>query len=85
MITNNIEIQIVKGVNDAVRYNKPWKALRIVRCVIVPQGTVGNLPTVDIQLSDEGGNKFIVLATGAILEALGSAIAGVRQRSEGLL
>ena len=80
MITNNIAIQIVKGVEDAARYNKPWKALRITKCVIVPKGTVGGNPTVDILMVDENSNQYVALVTGSILENLTGAIAGVRQR-----
>lgn len=78
MITDNMNIQITKGVEDAPKYGNDFKAVKIDTVVVVPRGTVNGNPTVDIQLSDADGNKYVVMVTGGIIETLASVVATKR-------
>lgn len=75
-----LNIKIAKSVDDAPNYRKlgGYKGAELLEAVIVPEGTESGAPSVDLVFEDEAGNKFVALTTGAILEGLAMAVAGVR-------
>lgn len=82
MISSNLHIQVTESAADAPVYGKDFKMVKITKAIIVPKGSVNGNPTVDLQLEDAAGNKYLIMATGGILENLGAAIKGVRERPE---
>lgn len=78
MITSGLNIQIAKGIESAPIYREDYKLVKAVSAFIVPRGTVNGNPTVDIQLSDADGNKYVLMATGGIIEALGQVVSAKR-------
>ena len=78
MITSNLNIRIAKSVEDAPVYGNDFKIIKADAAIIVPRGTESGNPTVDIQLSDADGNKYLVMATGGIIEALGQVVEAKR-------
>lgn len=78
MGTNNLEISIAQSPAEAPKYGKDFTAVNIDKAIIVKKGTVNGNPTVDLQFTDANGNKFIAMATGAIIESLAGAIRGVK-------
>ena len=75
MITKTLSIKNIKNVDDAPKYGKDTTMLRLESALVVKRGTVSGAPTVDLQLVDADGNKFLVMATGAILSSLSTVIA----------
>lgn len=84
MITNNVNMQIVDKPEQAPNYPEDWTALKITNLIIVGQGTEKQKPTVDIQMEDKQGNKFLVMTTGAIAESIGAVARGKRERDESM-
>ena len=80
MITNTVSIEIVDSPDQAPKYEKDFTLLKMQKCIVVGKGTVNGNPTIDIQLTDENGNKFLIMATGGIIEMISGAIAGKRIR-----
>lgn len=77
LITDNVNLATAT-VKEAPRYNHGEKLLKIDACIVVKQGTEKGNPSVDFQLSDENGNKYVVMATGNIIETIGGYVKGVR-------
>lgn len=82
MISKQLDIKIVDTPIEAPNYGPDYTGLKMVKCIIVGKGTKSGKPTVDIQLTDKEGNKYLIMTTGAILESLGGAIMGKRERDE---
>lgn len=84
MFTNNVTVQIVDTSKGAPDYKKAGDTtiLKMTNCVIVGKGMESGAPSVDLQLEDEKGNKFVVMTTGLIIEMLGGAVVGKRMRDE---
>ena len=80
MITSWVSVKIVDSSKEAPNYGDDFTLLKAHTCIIVGRGTVAGNPTVDIQLTDEHGKKFLIMATGGIMEMIGAAVAGKRQR-----
>lgn len=80
MHTNKINVQIVDSPDDAPKYDKETPLLEMTTMIIVGEGTIDGKPSVDIQLSDMHGNKYVIMATGGIIEMMGSAVKGKRER-----
>lgn len=83
MITDSLEIQIVDSPEKAPHYSKEKYAPTILvakKAIIVGKGMVSGAPSVDLQLEDQAGNKYLVMATGGILEMLAGAVRGKRER-----
>lgn len=76
MITTSVTVKQFESPNEAPKYGEDWKLLRLENALIVKHGTVGDNPTVDLQLVDAEGNKYLVMATGGIVSMLGSAVKG---------
>ena len=79
-ITNDFAVQILDSVAEAPKYGTDVTLLRIERALVVGKGMVSGAPSVDLQMTDASGRKFLVMTTGSLLEMLGRAIAGKRLR-----
>ncbi len=79
-ITKDFAVQILDSVAEAPKYGTDVTLLRIERALVVGKGMVSGAPSVDLQMVDGDGRKFVVMTTGSLLEMLGGAIAGKRQR-----
>jgi hypothetical protein len=75
MNTNELSIEIKNSPSEAPVYREGWIGLSLDRAIIVKNGTVDGAATVDIQLVDEHGNKYITMTTGRIIKALAQVIA----------
>lgn len=82
MITTSVNVKIFDTPDEAPKYGEDTKLLRATEAVVVGKGTVAGLPTMDLQLVDADGNKYLVMATGAIIEALARVCAGKRETDE---
>lgn len=74
MITNNLAVEI-RTVADAPVYDESYKIVRAVKAIVVPNGTVTNKPTVDLQIVDADGNKYVAMITGSLAVMLGKIVA----------
>ncbi len=79
MITDNFQVEIVPNPSLGPTYDEKSPLLKIDKAVIVRQGTIDNAPTVDFQLIDNEGNKYVIMATGRIMETLADCIKGQRE------
>lgn len=79
---NVLNIKIVNSPLEAPNYNKDgdWEGLTLQKCIVVCDGMEGGNPSVDLQLVDESGKKYVAMITGSLLESAGSVIAGVKHR-----
>lgn len=82
MITNSINVKIVEEPSQAPAYGPDTELLRVTEAIVVANGTVSGLPTVDIQMVGTDGKKYLVMATGAVVEMLAGVIAGKRQATQ---
>ncbi|MCH9712722.1 MAG: hypothetical protein K0U20_08880 [Proteobacteria bacterium] len=80
--SNTLEIRLING-KDAPRYSADIKKLSIDTLVITEKGTEGDLPIVDLQLTDADGNKFFACVTGRIFLSSAEVIQGVNLRNHG--
>ena len=80
MISNSVSVEIVDSPDDAPNYENDFTILKMKKCIVVGKGTVEGNPTVDIQLTDKNGKKFLIMATGGIMEMISGAVAGKRSR-----
>ena len=85
MFTKSLEIKIVNDADEAPKYKNDTTLLTIRTVIIVGKGTENLRPTVDIQLYDKDGNKYVAMITGLILENLGDVIKGKREHDEKLV
>jgi len=76
---NQLTVEIIDG-TLAPRYSISTKELTTNKAVITTQGTVSNAPIVDIQLTDDKGDKFFFAMTGGIFQNLAAAIEGAGAR-----
>lgn len=85
MLTDNIKMIVAESVKDAPNYtgNTEFKPVKLEKGIIVKNGTVAGNCTVDIQMTDQDGNKFVALVTGNLIGMMAAAIEGVNQRKEG--
>jgi hypothetical protein len=79
-ITKDFSVEILDSIAEAPKYGADVTLLRIERALVVGKGMQSGAPSVDIQMVDSEGRKFLVMTTGSLLEMLGGAIAGKRQR-----
>ena len=79
-ITTHFSVNILDSVAEAPKYGEDTTLLRIDTALVVGKGMESGAPSVDLQMIDGAGRKFVVMTTGSLLEMLGGAIAGKRQR-----
>jgi len=78
-----LEIKIADSPDEAPIYRAPeYKGAKLNNAVIVLNGTTDGNPTVDLIFTDENGQKYMIMTTAALIETLGSAIAGAKQRGK---
>ena len=80
MITSSLTIKIVDNIAQAPKYEADTTMLKIVSCIVVGKGTALGNPTVDLQMEDEDGNKFLVMTTASIMELIAGTTAGKKAR-----
>jgi len=78
MITNNVKITIAQSIDEAPTYGEETIPLVIEKCIIVKDGMVSGKPSVDLQMVDPEGKKYLVMATGSILEMVAQTIRSVK-------
>ena len=74
---NDLQIQMVNSVSEAPDYkesSEPWISVTLDKAVIVRGGTVTGKNTVDLQFSDDKGNKYVALITGNLLKSVTNII-----------
>jgi len=79
-ITTHFNVVLHDSPAEAPKYGEDVTMLRIEAALIVGKGMVSGAPSVDLQMTDATGRKFLVMTTGSLLEMLGGAIAGKRLR-----
>lgn len=47
-----------------------YKPIELSKAVVVRDGTESNKPTVDFVLTDETGQKYVVMLTGALIKSI---------------
>lgn len=77
MVTNAVKMEIAETPAQAPNYGAAHTRLVIKNCIIVKGGTLSGKPTVDLQLEDENGDKFIVMATGGILQMVSAEVEAI--------
>ena len=82
MITREVTVELPDSVAKAPVYEMGWTMLRVEKAIVVPKGTKAGNPTVDLQLIDADGHRFIAMTTGKIIKALAAVIIGVESRDE---
>lgn len=82
MFTNTVSIEIKDSVEEAPKYTNDYKLLKLEKLIVVGEGAVSGNPTADLQLVDQDGNKYVVMSTGGIIETMGAAMKGKRERDE---
>lgn len=74
-VSMDFPVAIVE-LHEAPYYMKET-SVKITKVLVVKEGTESGKPTVDLQLEDDKGNKYIALTTGALIDALASVVRGV--------
>lgn len=81
MISYSINIEIVEDPTKAPNYQgTDVELLKMVKAIIVKKGTEAGNPSIDIQLKDQHGRDFVIMATAALFEGIAAAIKGVESR-----
>ena len=60
---------IDKGFNYAA-YGDEYKPIEITKAVVVRNGTESGKPSVDFILTDQAGQKYVVMLTGALIKSI---------------
>lgn len=61
---------VSRGFNYAAAAPGEYKPIAITSVVVVLDGTQSGLPTVDLVLTDENGQKYVVMTTGALIKSI---------------
>ena len=69
MTSRNVSVKIA-SVDAAPMYNEDTKMLKLTNCIIVERGTLQGRTTIDLQMTDAEGNKYLVMTTGRILSRI---------------
>lgn len=71
-----VKVTIVNSPQEAPNYKKQgdWKTVSLDKFIIVRNGTQEGQSTVDVQLKDAAGNKFIAMITGRLAHILADLI-----------
>lgn len=73
MGTNNITIQICQSPDEAPNYNtngRGIKAASLDTAIVVKNGTVEGNATVDLQFTDDKGNRYVAMITANLLKSV---------------
>lgn len=83
MISNAVSITIAPNPDQATDYNledNPPTPVKWVSSEIVAKGTEAGNPSVDMILTDDKGNRYLVMTTIGMIDGLAAAMRGVRDR-----
>jgi len=72
IVSYDLKVTVVDCPDHAPTYNKDTEVLKFEEAIVVGRRTQAGNPTVDIQLRDHAGKKYLVMTTGALMEALGA-------------
>lgn len=81
MGTNHIAIKVVASPDEAPNYNTDGqgiKAASLDTAIIVKNGTEGGNATIDLQFTDDKGQRYVAMITANLLKSVCIA-AGVAQ------
>jgi len=74
---NHLPIVICQDAGDAIAQGydyaskgDEYKPIEISKAVVVRNGTESGKPTVDFVLTDQTGQKYVVMLTGALVKAI---------------
>ena len=74
---NNLAIVVCQDAADAIAKGydyaskgREYKPIEISQAVVVRNGTESGKPTVDFVLTDETGQKYVVMLTGALVNSI---------------
>lgn len=82
--TNDLQILMADSPSEAPVYREPeYRAANLTTAHVVGRGTVNGNPTVDFVFVDAGGQKYVAMLTGSLVETLVGAIRGMRERTAG--
>ena len=80
--TNDLKILLCDSPLVAPSYSLPeYKIANLTTAQVVGKGTKEGNPTVDLIFVDEQGQKYVAMITGGLIQGLGSAIQGVKERT----
>lgn len=70
-----LEIKVVEDASDAVKqgffYREPvYEPIKVLKVVVVKNGTESGNPTVDFVCQDKDGQKYVFMMTGALLKMI---------------
>lgn len=78
-MTQTLNISIERTAATAPNYGGDWKHIKLSAAIVIVEGTEAGLPTVDLQLTDQDGKKFIAMINGSLLDMLAGAVKGATQ------
>lgn len=73
---NHLSITVCRDAEEATQKgfhystSNDYKLIEITQVVVVQDGTLSGGATVDLILTDESGQKFVVMLTGALLKSI---------------
>lgn len=76
MLSTAVSTRVANSPAEAPVYGDDTKMLRMTAVVVVSNGTQAGRPTVDIQMEDANGNKYLIMTTGALMTAINQVIVG---------
>lgn len=77
------KIKLVAG-KQAPKHYDCKDELVLEEVIITEKGTESDLPLVDIVMVAPGGEKFLLVLTGRILNGISAAVRGVNMRNHGV-
>jgi len=78
-----LPIKLIPGDQDP-KYANFEGELSVKQVNITEQGTVGNLPIVDLVCESPSGEKYLIVITGREANAISAAVKGVNMRNHGV-
>jgi len=74
---NHLSIVVCQDADDAIAQGydyaskgDEYKPIEISKAVVVRKGTQSGKPTVDFVLTDQAGQKYVVMLTGALVKSI---------------
>ena len=70
MITKMISTEIKESYKEAPNYGPDYTMVKIVKAILVGKGMQSGKPSVDLQLVDKKGNKYIAMLSGELYKSV---------------
>ena len=72
MGTNALSLEVCASPECAPDYKQQggWKAATLKKAVVVRNGTLAGNATIDLQFTDDQGNRYVAMITAALLRQL---------------